>query len=752
MSDYSFKTLPYIDVTECSIANTSAVSEGETIFMQVKLNNPLKMAIESVVVNGETYSVTGASTSNKIFVEIVYNGQFPGGDTYLKIDKVNAKLDGIDFDVEPESELSDNVFINGKLEVLKIEFVNQDFEHIDWAFPSEKINVMITLNNSTGYNIDSIIESGSKSLGTVTELKKLDDDHWYYELDFVLWAEGVPFYDTSYDVIGWFTKTLESISFSNEYIKKTLTYSSTARIYRLTSDEVKYISTPDDLKNMSNKCYYELKNDIDLKGIEWQGSQFDGIFDGKGYSIKNMSFVGSVANSDAYIGLFSTGSGYICNLNIEEATFIVEASSDDGTNYSVYCGGIVGATESLYLKLDDCTVDEYSIISIKNTSGDVYAGGLVGASNRQGYTYAAIDISNCTNSGSISATASESAYAGGLIGYSVSYERISYISDSANNGLVVATSSNSTFAGGLSGYCNLVAVMNCSNNGTVSANSYNSHAGGLIGYNDNITINNCSNSGNISSNYYTGGLIGFTCNATIINCSNSGSITTTSQKYGYMCAGGLAGHTGDVTIIRSLNNGNVTSSSPNYSYAGGLIGHSDSNATVITNSYNDNCSIYSSDVAGGLIGMSSAKITITNSFNNGVIESSGLSGGLIALTENAELTIINFSNRGAITGLCAGGLISVLRSSSINISGSYNCASINAKEKLGGLIGRENGSTVITINSYSLFCENSEFNGEPCTIEQLNSREFYTETLGWSEDVWDFSELDVENGKYPKLK
>ena len=48
--------------------------------------------------------------------------------------------------------------------------------------------------------------------------------------------------------------------------------------------------------------------------------------------------------------------------------------------------------------------------------------------------------------------------------------------------------------------------------------------------------------------------------------------------------------------------------------------------------------------------------------------------------------------------------------------------------------------------------EDGKYNGITCTIDQLNSKSFYTETLGWSEDIWDFSELDVENGKYPKLK
>lgn len=54
-------------------------------------------------------------------------------------------------------------------------------------------------------------------------------------------------------------------------------------------------------------------------------------------------------------------------------------------------------------------------------------------------------------------------------------------------------------------------------------------------------------------------------------------------------------------------------------------------------------------------------------------------------------------------------------------------------------------------NSYSLFQGKGE-NGDPCTAEQLNAKAFYTETLGWSEEIWDFSELDVANGKIPVLK
>ena len=89
----------------------------------------------------------------------------------------------------------------------------------------------------------------------------------------------------------------------------------------------------------------------------------------------------------------------------------------------------------------------------------------------------------------------------------------------------------------------------------------------------------------------------------------------------------------------------------------------------------------------------------------------------------------------------------------VTITNSTNSGAISSDYCAGGLIGYVDSSSTITItNSYSLTSGNGSKNGTPCTVEQLNSKAFYTEVLGWSEDVWDFSELDIENGKYPKLK
>ncbi len=728
-AEYTTKTLPYIDVTECSIANTSAVSEGETIFMQVKLDNPLNMTIESVVVNGETYNVTGASTTNRIFVEIVYDGQFAGGDTYLKVDKVNAKIDKTTLSVVPKTELSDNVFINGKLEVLKIEYVNENFEPIDWAFPTEKVYLLITLDNPTGYTVDNIYHNESNP---IFDIVKIDNNHLYYAISALDY--------------GWNAHTLSSITYHNEYVEKTLTYSNiSALCYKVASDDIVYISTPDDLKNMNDGYYYELSGDIDLSDIEWLGNEFNGVLDGKGYSIQNMSFVGTLKNTNAYIGLFSTANGVIENLNIKETTIIAEITSEDGNDYSAYCGVIIG--NSFRSIIRDCDIDRDSIITVKNnTSATTFVGGLVGSTGG--------NIINCTNNGNITVT-----------GYNI-------------------------FVGGLAGE-GKGTIANCTNSGNLTATSVGGSliAGGLVGEGGG-TIANCTNNGNLTSSCtlnasYTGGLVGRIEYGTIINCHNSGNITTTSSKIS-VHAGGLVGYHGygTLTITDSTNIGSISATSIQV-YVGGIISQVHNATATITNCTNSgdmNAQHGGMTYGGGIIGeVAEGSAIISGCTNNGAVNGDyGRVGGLVGQINDGTATITDCVNNGSVTseGDYAGGLVGVIYGGAI--SNCINNGSVTSKNNwAGGIVSLINGATIsdcvnagdvstvsgctgglavtveegaIITNAYSIVRKNEGYNGSICTIEQLNSKEFYTETLGWDENVWDFSELDYENEKYPMLK
>ena len=710
--NYTFKTMPYIDVTECEIANTGAVSEGNTIYMEVKLNNPHSMSIESVVINGESYSVTGASTKNKIFVEIVYNGQFAGGDTYLKIDKINAKIDDTLLSVEPESELSDNVFINGKVEVVSIEYVDENFELFEdgsWLLHSETVYELVTLDNPTGYVIDSL-----------SDYTKLDNNRYYREATWSGWST---------------TLSISSVSYHNEYITNLLVietvYSSNINLYKLSSDEIKYISTPDDLKNMYNGYYYELTGDIDLDGIEWPGGgSFNGVLNGKGYSIKNMSFVGDVENAiGVHLGLFSYGSGIIQNLKIEEATVIANITSIDDRVCKVYYGGLV-AYASGHLYISGCEVDEYTSVSIKNsTRGSSYVGGLVG------YTGSGINIKNSYNKGNVSANVSTSsqsgatlytAFAGGLIGFVCDS---TIIENSYNTGSVAASiddgSYPGTYSGGLVGHGlsgmyggATITITDSYNNGDVSG----SRAAGLVGTSGwDTSITNSYNSGSITATTTsTSTSWGASASAsglggtTITNSYNTGKVTANAPYGSSASAEGLGGTTiissyniGDVTaygngsasaeglggstITNSYNTGKVTASGSNSAYASGLGG------TTITNSYNTG-DVSGSYYVGGLVGYAHQNITITNSYNTGDVSGSYYVGGLVGYCNSSStVTIIGSYNNGNINGgSTSGGLVGYAHQN-ITITNSYNTGDVSGSYYVGGLVGYCNSSSTVTI-------------------------------------------------------
>ena len=355
-----FKTSPYINFKSCNIINTSAVSEGETIYMQVSLDNPSGAIPESVVVNGQKYNCASSTSQNKIYVEIINNGQFEGGNTELIIQKVNMKLDGKIYSVEPKNNNSDSVFINGILSVESLELVNSNNEIVYYAFPKDEMKLLLTLKNKTGYSIDG------SSLG---ERIKIDNNHYYKN---VTLENGRNYYD------------LTSISYSNDSLSKTLNigYCSSNRVYKVNSNSIVEINSLSGLQNTTfNGGYYKLTSDIDLSKTEWTNlGSFHGILDGNGYSIKNMTNVSTVTDKDINIGLFKDASGLFLNCKLEDVTIMMTLNSTTPDEYFASFGGFVSGThfsDKIDASFINCEVT--GDISINNTtSGETYVGGLVG--------------------------------------------------------------------------------------------------------------------------------------------------------------------------------------------------------------------------------------------------------------------------------------------------------------------------------------------------------------------------------------
>ena len=109
--------------------------------------------------------------------------------------------------------------------------------------------------------------------------------------------------------------------------------------------------------------------------------------------------------------------------------------------------------------------------------------------------------------------------------------------------------------------------------------------------------------------------------------------------------------------------------------------------------------------------------------------------------------------------MIAAGILGVAESSEVSVISCLNASSSLAVEydyshyrTVDSIVGYSitNGLNIQCCYSIKLF---SLQNGVTlCDISALNYLKFYTGTLGWSAEVWDFSNLNTYDGRYPTLK
>ena len=252
--------------------------------------------------------------------------------------------------------------------------------------------------------------------------------------------------------------------------------------------------------------YFELTSDIDLGGKEWDpigdtvsalilGGKdylvFAGNFDGKGYTIKNLTI---------------------------------------GTEASPYSGNVCGLFGATRGTIEDVVLENVSINYIGEKYSSAYyfrmAGALVG--------YSMGDIVNCTVTGLDMKAGSDGSYVtlnsiGGLVGIqdgdtTVSHSRVSgKIEETTKKGNVGGFVG--TLAKGSSAkYCGADVSVEVTGNGRGIA------VGGFVGIGNGVTIDetlieNCYATGNITGAEYAGGFVGNISGLNISNCYAKGDVS-----------------------------------------------------------------------------------------------------------------------------------------------------------------------------------------------------------------------------------
>ncbi len=225
----------------------------------------------------------------------------------------------------------------------------------------------------------------------------------------------------------------------------------------------------------------------------WTPVDFNGTFDGNGYSISGLCVKG-----EKTAALFATATGSIKNLTVKDSTF-------EGTKYIAAIVGQVVAAEAKEsapsLSIENC-VSYANLSSTKNSS---LIGSMIGDAfgNAKTPTYVVVTISGCVNYGTLTTATDGTVYVGGIVGRAYGIPAI--IENCANFGDL---NSISAITGGIIGQ------------GGISGSTYEGFS---------TKISNCLNTGNATAKRICGGIIGRAYPGVYVDgCVNTGSMTITA--------------------------------------------------------------------------------------------------------------------------------------------------------------------------------------------------------------------------------
>lgn len=243
----------------------------------------------------------------------------------------------------------------------------------------------------------------------------------------------------------------------------------------------------------SEACYYELANDIDFAGVNFEtmfnkDKSFNSKIDGKGFALKNISinvnkdnFINFAYKSEAdanrynaHIAIFGTlENAEIVGLNIENISVNVSdevyssvVSAEFDTNYGDAVNEITVSTLASVAKNSTVNVnvsgtisaDAYGIYAKNHVQGYNAIGGVVAVSN--GSTISDSNVNVTVNTGKAIEGKNKNYFVGGVAGYIYN----STVQNVIVNLNVNATYKQAIYVGGIAGYISNANIENANVN------------------------------------------------------------------------------------------------------------------------------------------------------------------------------------------------------------------------------------------------------------------------------------------------
>lgn len=256
------------------------------------------------------------------------------------------------------------------------------------------------------------------------------------------------------------------------------------------------VTTAGQLKELNTKDevgYAQLGADIDMNGVVLDNKTYvikklTGEFDGKGYTISNLSLEGGSGNYSYQTGVTTyVNTGLIGELAGTVKNLKVELNGIIGIDNYNCVGVLVGQiSEGSTATIDNCIAS--GSITYTNEGSYTFVGGLVGRIYGSIYTPTTINVNNCISNVVISGA--RSTYCGGIIGSAQSFSNVNI--------------SNCSILGNISGSGNAGGVVGYINSGSVSLELSNTLLCAKVGAYKNfgISYNTSSNNNTVTGFYY----------------------------------------------------------------------------------------------------------------------------------------------------------------------------------------------------------------------------------------------------------
>lgn len=266
--EYNFSTLSYsVNIKNISVLNETSPKTNEDVNIKLYLDNLSKVKIQYLVINGEKTMISGGSEIEDVIV--IVRAPKMSGLMNLNIEKMGYIINDVTVEQDIEGTHSFDVQIFSRLDIIDISLVNgTNFDK------NPSLGYVITIDNPYGYVINRI-----KFDSSTLECIMIDNNHLYLN-EYGSRISAIYYTDENgNNCVRNYTQDLET-EFKS-YTTDSLTNSLT----------IKQVSTPNDFMNMTGNYIYELANDIDMEGYSWNPYLFGGYFNGKGHTIKNLTYI-----------------------------------------------------------------------------------------------------------------------------------------------------------------------------------------------------------------------------------------------------------------------------------------------------------------------------------------------------------------------------------------------------------------------------------------------------------------------------